>query len=113
MNKLEVFASEQLKETVPSFNVGDTVRVHNLIKEGTRERIQMYEGTVIARHGGGISETFTVRRVAYGCGVEKTFPIHSPHVVKVDVIRQGQVRRAKLYYIRERVGKASKVKELI
>ena len=113
MNKLEVFASEQLKETVPSFNIGDTVRVHNRIKEGTRERIQMYEGTVIARHGGGISETFTVRRVAYGCGVEKTFPIHSPNVAQVDVIRKGKVRRAKLYYIRERVGKASKVKELI
>ena len=113
MNKLEVFASEQLKETVPSFNIGDTVRVHNRIKEGTRERIQMYEGTVIARHGGGISETFTVRRVAYGCGVEKTFPLHSPNVAKVDVIRKGKVRRAKLYYIRERVGKASKVKELI
>ncbi len=113
MNKLEVFASEQLKETVPSFNIGDTVRVHNRIKEGTRERIQMYEGTVIARHGGGISETFTVRRVAYGCGVEKTFPIHSPNVAKVEVIRKGKVRRAKLYYIRERVGKASKVKELI
>ena len=113
MNKLEVFASEQLKETVPSFNIGDTVRVHNRIKEGTRERIQMYEGTVIARHGGGISETFTVRRVAYGCGVEKTFPVHSPTVAKVEVIRKGKVRRAKLYYIRERVGKASKVKELI
>ena len=113
MNKLEVFASEQLKETVPSFNIGDTVRVHNRIKEGTRERIQMYEGTVIARHGGGISETFTVRRVAYGCGVEKTFPHHSPNVAKVEVIRKGKVRRAKLYYIRERVGKASKVKELI
>ena len=113
MNKLEVFASEQLKETVPSFNIGDTVSVHNRIKEGTRERIQMYEGTVIARHGGGISETFTVRRVAYGCGVEKTFPIHSPNVAKVEVVRKGKVRRAKLYYIRERVGKASKVKELI
>ena len=113
MNKLEVFASEQLKETVPSFNIGDTVRVHNRIKEGTRERIQMYEGTVIARHGGGISETFTVRCVAYGCGVEKTFPLHSPNVAKVEVIRKGKVRRAKLYYIRERVGKASKVKELI
>lgn len=113
MNKLEVFASEQLKETVPSFNIGDTVRVHNRIKEGTRERIQMYEGTVIARHGGGISETFTVRRVAYGCGVEKTFPVHSPNVAKVEVVRKGKVRRAKLYYIRERVGKASKVKELI
>ena len=113
MNKLEVFANEQLKETVPSFNIGDTVRVHNRIKEGTRERSQMYEGTVIARHGGGISETFTVRRVAYGCGVEKTFPIHSPNVAKVEVVRKGKVRRAKLYYIRERVGKASKVKELI
>lgn len=113
MNKLEVFANEQLKETVPSFNIGDTVRVHNRIKESTRERIQMYEGTVIARHGGGISETFTVRRVAYGCGVEKTFPIHSPNVAKVEVVRKGKVRRAKLYYIRERVGKASKVKELI
>ena len=113
MNKHEVFANEQLKETVPSFNIGDTVRVHNRIKEGTRERIQMYEGTVIARHGGGISETFTVRRVAYGCGVEKTFPIHSPNVAKVEVVRKGKVRRAKLYYIRERVGKASKVKELI
>lgn len=113
MNKLEVFANEQLKETVPSFNIGDTVRIHNRIKEGSRERIQMFEGTVIARHGGGIGETFTVRRVAYGCGVEKTFPIHSPNVVQVDVIRRGKVRRAKLYYIRERVGKASKVKELI
>ena len=113
MNKLDAFTSEQLKETVPSFNIGDTVRVHNRIKEGTRERIQMYEGTVIARHGGGISETFTVRRVAYGCGVEKTFPLHSPNVAKVEVIRKGKVRRAKLYYIRERVGKASKVKELI
>ena len=113
MNKLDAFASEQLKETVPSFNIGDTVRVHNLIKEGTRERIQLFEGTVIGRHGGGISETFTVRRIAYGVGVEKTFPIHSPHVVNVEVIRRGKVRRAKLYYLRGRVGKASKVKELI
>ena len=113
MNKLEVFASEQLKETVPSFNIGDTVRVHNLIKEGTREIIQMYERTVIARHGGGISETFTVRRVAYGCGVEKTFPIHSPNIVKVETVRRGKVRRAKLYYLRDRVGKRAKVKELI
>ena len=113
MNKLELFANEQLKETVPSFNVGDTVRVHNRIKEGTRERIQMYEGTVIGRHGGGISETFTVRRVAYGCGVEKTFPVHSPNVVAVDIIRSGKVRRAKLFYLRDRVGKQSKVKERI
>ena len=113
MNNFDAFKNEQLKETVPSFNVGDTVRVHNLIKEGTRERIQMYEGTVIGKHGGGISETFTVRRMAYGVGVEKTFPIHSPHVVKVDVLRRGKVRRAKLYYLRDRVGKSSKVKELI
>ena len=113
MNKLDAFTREQLKENVPSFKIGDTIRVHNLIKEGTRERIQLFEGTVIARHGGGISETFTVRRVAYGCGVEKTFPLHSPHVVAVDVIRHGKVRRAKLYYLRDRVGKASKVKELI
>ena len=112
-NIIEAFASEQLKNEIPSFNVGDTVRVHNRIKEGNRERIQMFEGTVIARHGGGISETFTVRRVAYGCGVEKTFPLHSPHVVKVDVVRVGKVRRSKLYYLRDREGKAAKVKERI
>lgn len=113
MTKIEAFANEQLKDNVPAFNVGDTVRVHNRIKEGTRERIQMYEGTVIARHGGGISETFTVRRIAYGVGVEKTFPIHSPNVVAVDVIRQGKVRRAKLYYLRDKVGKDAKVKSNI
>ena len=113
MNKIDAFVSEQLKETVPQFNIGDTVRIHNKIKEGTRERIQMFEGTVIARHGGGISETFTVRRVAYGCGVEKTFPIHSPNVVQVDVTRRGKVRRSKLYYLRDRVGKAAKVKEQV
>ncbi len=113
MNKLDIFAKEQLKEELPSFNIGDTVRVHNRIKEGSRERIQMFEGTVIGRRGSGISETFTVRRIAYGVGVEKTFPIHSPNVVKVDVTRRGRVRRAKLYYLRGRVGKASKVKELI
>jgi len=113
MDKIGTFTNEQLKESVPAFNVGDTVRVHNKIKEGNRERIQMFEGTVIGKHGGGISETFTVRRVAYGCGVEKTFPLHSPHVVDVDVIRHGKVRRAKLYYLRDRVGKSSKVKELI
>ena len=113
MNNFDAFKSEQLKETVPVFNVGDTIRVHNLIKEGTRERIQMYEGTVIGKHGGGISETFTVRRMAYGVGVEKTFPLHSPDVVKLDVRRRGTVRRAKLYYLRDRVGKSSKVKELI
>ena len=113
MDKIQAFVSEQLKETVPTLNIGDTVKVHNKIKEGTRERIQMFEGTVIARHGGGISETFTVRRISYGVGVEKTFPIHSPNVEKVDIIRVGKIRRAKLYYLRGRVGKASKVKEQI
>ncbi len=113
MEKITAFVNEQLKTEVPSFNIGDTVKVHNRIKEGDKERIQMFEGTVIAKHGGGISETFTVRRVSFGCGVEKTFPIHSPNVVKVDVIRQGIVRRAKLYYLRDRVGKSAKVKEKI
>ena len=113
MDKLTAFASEQLKAEVPQFNVGDTVRVHNKIVEGTRERIQLFEGTVIAKKNGGISETFTVRRISYGVGVEKTFPLHSPRVEKVEVIRTGKVRRAKLYYLRDRVGKAAKVKELI
>ena len=113
MDMIKALTSEQLKENVPVIRIGDTIRVHNKIKEGSRERIQMFEGTVIAKHGGGISETFTVRRISYGCGVEKTFPIHSPHVEKVDIIRVGKVRRAKLYYIRDRVGKASKVKEKI
>ena len=111
MNNFDAFKSEQLKETVPSFNIGDTVRVHNLIKEGTRERIQMYEGTVIGKHGGGISETFTVRRMAYGVGVEKTFPLHSPNIAKIEVVRRGRVRRAKLYYLRGRVGTAARVKQ--
>ena len=113
MDMIKAFTSEQLKENVPVIRIGDTIRVHNNIKEGSRERIQMFEGTVIAKHGGGISETFTVRRISYGCGVEKTFPLHSPNVEKVDIIRVGKVRRAKLYYIRDRVGKASKVKEKI
>ena len=114
MNKIiEAFANEQLKTELPKFNIGDTIRVHNRIKEGSRERIQMFEGTVIAKRNGGIGETFTVRRVSYGVGVEKTFPIHSPNVVKVDVIRTGKVRRAKLFYLRDRVGKSAKVKEKI
>ena len=113
MTIIEAFTSEQLKENVPQFNIGDTVRVHNRITEGSKTRVQIYEGTVIARHGGGISATFTVRRVSYGCGVEKTFPLHSPNVEKVEVIRRGSVRRAKLYYLRDRVGKAAKVKEKI
>ena len=113
MNLLEAFTNEQLKKELPVIRIGDSVRVHNRIKEGNRERIQLFEGTVIAKHGGGISETFTVRRVSYGCGIEKTFPIHSPNVVKVETIRVGKIRRAKLYYLRDRVGKASKVKEQI
>lgn len=113
MDLIKALTNEQLKENVPVINVGDTVRVHNKIKEGSRERIQMFEGTVIAKNGGGISETFTVRRVSYGVGVEKTFPVHSPNVEKVDIIRVGKVRRAKLYYLRDRVGKSSKVKEKI
>ena len=113
MDLVKALTNEQLKESVPELNIGDTVKVHNKIKEGNRERIQMFEGTVIAKHGGGISETFTVRRVAYGCGVEKTFPVHSPNVEKVEIIRTGKVRRAKLYYLRDKVGKDSKVKELI
>ena len=110
---LKAFTQEQIKTEIPKFNIGDTVRVHNKIKEGARERIQMFEGTVIAKRGGGINETFTVRRVSYGVGTEKTFPLHSPHVDKVDVIRAGKVRRAKLYYLRDRVGKSAKVKEQI
>ena len=113
MDLIKAFTNEQLKAEMPVVRIGDTIRVHNKIVEGTRERIQLFVGTVIAKHGGGISETFTVRRVSYGVGVEKTFPIHSPNVVKVDVVRVGKVRRAKLYYLRDRVGKASKVKEQI
>ena len=113
MDLIQAFTNEQLKKEIPLVRIGDTVRVHNKIKEGSRERIQMFEGTVIAKHGGGISETTTVRRISYGVGVEKTFPIHSPNVEKVDIIRVGKVRRAKLYYLRGRVGKASKVKEQI
>ena len=113
MDMIQAFVNEQLKTELPKFEIGDTVRVHNKIKEGEKERIQMFEGTVIAKRNGGISETFTVRRIAYGVGVEKTFPIHSPNVVKVDVIRLGKVRRAKLYYLRDRVGKAAKTKEKI
>ena len=113
MNLIEAFTNEQLKKEVPLIRVGDTVRVYNKIKEGNRERIQLFEGTVIGKHGGGISETFTVRRVSYGVGVVKTFPIHSPNVEKVEIVRVGKIRRAKLYYLRGRVGKASKVKEQI
>ena len=113
MNLIEAFTNEQLKTEVPEIKIGDTVRVYNRIKEGNRERTQIYEGTVIAKHDGGISATFTVRKISYGVGVEKTFPLHSPNVEKVETIRSGKVRRARLYYLRDRVGKASKVKEQI
>ena len=103
----------QLKESVPSFNVGDTVKVYNKIKEGNRERIQIFEGTVIKRQNGGSRETFTVRKNSNGIGVEKTWPVHSPSVDNVEVVRKGKVRRAKLNYLRDRVGKAAKVKELV
>ena len=111
MDIIKAFTEEQLKKEIPQVKVGDTVRVHNRIVEGSKSRIQIYEGTVIAKRGGGISETFTVRRISYGVGVEKTFPIHSPNVEKVETVRRGKVRRAKLYYLRDRVGKAAKTKE--
>ncbi len=113
MDALKQFAAEQLKSEMPEINIGDTVRVHVKIKEGDRHRIQAFEGTVIARKHGGIAETFTVRRVSYGVGVERVFPIHSPNVDKVEVIRRAKVRRAKLYYLRGKVGKAAKVKQQI
>mgnify|MGYP003502589602 FL=1 len=113
MDLIKHLTEGQLKEVAGNFNIGDTVKVHNRIKEGSHERIQIFEGTVIAKKHGGIQETFTVRRVSYGVGVEKTFPIHSPNVEKVEIVRSGKVRRAKLYYVRDRVGKAAKVKEKI
>lgn len=113
MSTMTLLTDNMLKKDVPELNIGDTVRVHVRIKEGDRERIQMFEGTIISRRGGGISESFTVRRVSYGVGVERVFPVHSPNVEKVDIIRRGRVRRSKLYYLRDRVGKAAKVKEQI
>ena len=105
--------AEQLKENVPEFNVGDTVRVHAKIKEGNRERIQVFEGVVLKVQGGGSRATFTVRKTSNGVGVEKTWPVHSPNVEKVELVRKGKVRRAKLNYLRNRVGKKAKVKELV
>ena len=110
---IEQINQENLKAETPSFNVGDTVKVSFKVIEGTRERIQIFEGTVIAKRHGGISETFTVRRLSFGIGVERTFPLHSPKIAKVDVVRKGKVRRAKLYYLRGRTGKAAKVKEVL
>ena len=105
--------AEQLKENVPQFNVGDTVKVYGKIKEGNRERIQVFEGTVLKKQGGSSRATFTVRKNSNGVGVEKTWPLHSPNVEKVEVVRSGKVRRAKLNYLRGRIGKAAKVKELV
>ncbi|MDD6795915.1 MAG: 50S ribosomal protein L19 [Clostridiaceae bacterium] len=110
---LRSIEQEQIRTDLPSFNVGDTLKVYVKIKEGNRERVQMFEGTVIKMQNGGIRETFTVRRVAYGTGVERTFPINSPIIEKIEVARRGRVRRAKLFYLRDRVGKAAKVKELL
>ena len=113
MDALKTMAASSMKETTPECSVGDTVRVDVKIREGERERIQAFEGTVIAKKGSGVAETFTVRRVSYGVGVERVFPLHSPNVEAVKVIRYGKVRRSKLYYLRDRVGKAAKVKEQI
>ena len=113
MNIINKIEQEQLKADVTPFNVGDTIKVHVKIQEGDKSRIQIFEGTVIAKKHGGVNETFTVRRVAHGCGIERVFPLYSPVVEKVEVIRRGKVRRAKLYYLRDRVGKAAKVKEQI
>lgn len=113
MNEIiRAIEAEQLRNDLPNFNVGDTVKVYVRIKEGSRERVQMFEGTVIKKQNGGLRETFTVRRLAYGTGVERTFPINSPIIEKMEVVRKGKVRRAKLFYLRDRVGKAAKVKEL-
>ena len=113
MDLLKAVSDKYLKEELPEMNVGDTVRVHVKIKEGSRERIQVFEGTIIARKHGGIGETITVRRLSYGVGCEKVFPVHSPSIVKVETVRRGKVRRAKLYYLRDRVGKAATVKERV
>jgi len=111
MDALKSIAQDQLKTEVPVITIGNTVKVHVKIREGERERVQAFEGTIIARNGSGVSETFTVRRVSYGVGVERVFPLHSPNVVRVEHVRAGKVRRAKLYYLRDRVGKSAKVKQ--
>ena len=110
---IKAIENEQLKSDITDFNVGDTVKVYAKVIEGSRERIQVYEGTVLKRQNGGARETFTVRKTSNGIGVEKTWPVHSPHVERVEVVRRGKVRRAKLNYLRDRVGKAAKVKELV
>ncbi|MFD3258308.1 50S ribosomal protein L19 [Paenibacillus lentus] len=111
MNIVQAITQEQLRKDIPSFRSGDTLKVHVKVIEGTRERIQLFEGVVIKRRGGGISETFTVRKISNGVGVERTFPLHSPKLDKIEVARRGKVRRAKLYYLRELRGKAARIKE--
>jgi ribosomal protein L19 len=113
MDALKQIVTDCTKAELPKIEIGDTVKVHVWIKEGEKKRVQVFEGTVIAKKHGGISETFTVRRVAHGCGVERVFPIHSPNIDKVELVRNGRVRRSKLYYLRDRVGKAAKVKDTI
>ena len=113
MDILKSIEHEQLKNRIPQLNIGDTVRVHVRIKEGNKERIQVFEGIIIKKQGGGVNATFTVRRISYGVGVEKTFLVHSPMIEKVEVVRVGKARRAKLYYLRDRVGKAAKTKEKV
>ena len=113
MDLIKELNKETLQNEVPSVQIGDTVRVHVKVKEGSRERIQVFEGTVIAKKHGGIEETITVRRISYGIGVEKVFPVHAPSIEKIELVRHGKVRRAKLYYLRDRVGKAAKVKEAL
>ena len=113
MDLIKALENEQIRDDVGDFRIGDTVRVHFKIVEGKTERVQVYEGLVIAKNNGGLRKTFTVRKISYGVGVERVFPMHSPRIQKVEVVRKGRVRRAKLYYIRDRVGKAAKVKELI
>ena len=111
MDALKLITADSMKEAAPQFAIGDTVRVEVKIREGERERLQAFEGTVIAKRGSGVAETFTVRRISYGVGVERVFPLHSPNVDSVKIVRRGKVRRSKLYYLRDRVGKAAKVKE--
>lgn len=111
MNTLDQIESAYLRDDLPDFSPGDTVRVHVRVLEGGRERTQLYEGVVIARKGGGIRETFTVRKISYGVGVERIFPVHAPIIQQIEILRRGHVRRAKLYYLRDRLGKASRIKE--
>ncbi|NLX70911.1 MAG: 50S ribosomal protein L19 [Clostridiales bacterium] len=111
MDVIKMIENQQLRDDIPEFNVGDTVRVFVKVVEGNRQRLQAFEGVVIQRKNGGINETFTVRRVSYGVGVERTFPVHSPMIDRIEVIRRGKVRRAKLFYLRNRVGKAARIKE--